>query len=170
MRCQPPAGSGRLTAVEMFAGYLVLDAWVANQDRHDQNWAVLRQAAAPGELRLAGSYDHASSLGFNLLDARRETLLDSGAVADWAARGTAHRFEHDPGSSSREIPTLVAAAHDALALAGQKASRHWIKRLRNVELAEVANVIARMPNLSHVTARFILELLTVNRRRLLHDH
>jgi hypothetical protein len=168
-RCEPPAGFSRLTAVEMFAGYLILDAWVANQDRHDQNWAVLRQAAAPGELQLAGSYDHASSLGFNLLDARRETLLCSGAVADWAARGTAHRFEHDPAVRS-EIPTLVATAHDALALAGQKASRHWIERLRSVEWAEVANVIARMPHLSHVTARFILELLTVNRRRLLHDH
>jgi len=168
-RCQPPAGPGRLTAVEVFAGYLVLDAWVANQDRHDQNWAVLRQAAAPGELRLASSYDHASSLGFNLLDARRETLLDSGAVAAWAARGTAHRFEHDPGSSSREIPTLVAAAHDALDLAGQKASRHWIERLRGLDWAEVENVIARTPNLSDVTASFILDLLTINRRRLLHE-
>ncbi|MGH3697301.1 MAG: hypothetical protein ACRDRX_25505 [Pseudonocardiaceae bacterium] len=168
-RCEPPAGSGRLTAVEVFAGYLALDAWVANQDRHDQNWAVLRQAAAPGELRLASSYDHASSLGFNLLDARRATMLASGAVAAWAARGTAHRFEHDPGSSWREIPTLVAAAHDALDLAGQKASRHWIELLESLEWAEVENAIARTPNLSDVTASFILELLTVNRRRLLHE-
>ncbi len=169
-RCEPPAGSGHLTAVEVFAGYLVLDAWVANQDRHDQNWAVLRQAAAPGDLRLASSYDHASSLGFNLLDARRETLLGSSAMADWATRGTAHRFEHDPGRSWREIPTLVATAHDALDLAGQKASRHWIERLRSLEWAEVEHVIARIPNLSDVTASFILELLTINRRRLLHEH
>lgn len=40
--CAAPAGSGLSNALEAFAGYVVLDAWVANQDRHDQNWAVLR--------------------------------------------------------------------------------------------------------------------------------
>jgi hypothetical protein len=167
-RCQPPAGSGRLTAVEVFAGYLVLDAWVANQDRLDQNWAVLGQAATPGELRLASSYDHASSLGFNLLDARRETLLDYGAVAAWAARGTAHRFEHDPGSSSRD-PDARGSCPCCSRPRWTEASRHWIERLSGLEWAEVENVIARTPNLSDVTASFILDLLTINRRRLLHE-
>lgn len=77
--CQPPPGCGDLTAAETFAGYLVLDAWVANRDRHDQNWAVVRRAASPGGLQLAPSYDHASSLGFSLFDERRERLLRSDA-------------------------------------------------------------------------------------------
>ena len=45
--CQTPPDCGVLTAPEVFAGYLVLDAWVANQDRHDQNWAVLHRLPHP---------------------------------------------------------------------------------------------------------------------------
>lgn len=60
-----------LTAFEAFTGYLVLDALVANQDRHEENWAVLRPLPGGGEVTLAGSYDHGSSLAFNLTDARR---------------------------------------------------------------------------------------------------
>jgi hypothetical protein len=36
--CDSPLESGGLSSPAVFAGYLVLDAWVANQDRHDQNW------------------------------------------------------------------------------------------------------------------------------------
>jgi hypothetical protein len=30
---------GVTTAVDVFAGYVMLDAWIANQDRHHENWA-----------------------------------------------------------------------------------------------------------------------------------
>jgi hypothetical protein len=42
--------------------------------------------------------------------------------------------------------------------------------LRASEWAEIERLIARTPNLSDVTASLILELLTINRRRLLHEH
>ena len=153
----------------MFAGYLVLDAWVANQDRHDQNWAVLHRAAASGCLQLVPSYDHASSVGFNLFDDRREQLLSSRIVKHWAERGRAHRFEHDPHLPPREVATLVTTAHHALDLAGERARRHWIERLRTLDWTEVEDVVMRTPGLSDVTATFILELLVINRRRLLHE-
>jgi len=167
--CQPPPGRSDLTAAEAFAGYLVLDAWVANRDRHDQNWAVLRRTAAPGGLQLAPSYDHASSLGFSLFDDRREKLLRSGAIKRWAERGRAHRFERDPSLPPRDIATLVATAHHALDLAGDRARRHWTERLRTLDWTKVEGVVVRTPRLSDVTARFILEVLMVNRRRLLHE-
>ncbi len=168
--CESPPGLGTLTAAEMFAGYLVLDAWVANQDRHDQNWAAIHQASVPGGLRLAASYDHASSLGFNLLDNHRKALRASSGVEGWAEGGVAHRFEHDPDQPKRAIPTLVATAHHALDLAGQRAHRHWMERLRTLGRTEVENVVAKVPRLSDPTANFILDVLGINRRRLLHEH
>ena len=167
--CQSPPDCGVLTAAEVFAGYLVLDAWVANQDRHDQNWAVLHRAAVSGRLQLAPSYDHASSLGFNLFDDRREQLLSSSMVKHWAERGRAHRFEHDPRLPPSEVATLVTTAHHALDLAGERARRHWTERLRTLDWTEVEDVVMRTPGLSDVTATFILELLVINRRRLLHE-
>jgi hypothetical protein len=45
--CAPPPGFLGLDAAGVFAGYLVLDGWVANQDRHDRNWAVLETGGRP---------------------------------------------------------------------------------------------------------------------------
>jgi hypothetical protein len=167
--CEPPPGFLELDAVGVFAGYLVLDAWVGNQDRHDQNWAVLRQAASPGGLCLAPSYDHASSLGFNLLDTRRHALLASGSVSTWAERGRAQRFEHNPDRPKSEIPSLVDVARDGLAIAGGRAERFWLDRLHALDRGQVESVVRRVAGLSDVTATFILELLDINRRRLLSD-
>jgi hypothetical protein len=168
--CDAPPGVADLTAPEVFAGYLVLDAWVANQDRHDQNWAVLRRAAAPVGLCLAPSFDHASSLGFNELDARRQRLLEqSGGVTAWAERGRAHRFEHDPDQPRSAIPSLVVTAQEALRTAGARASRHWLDRLAAIRPDELATIVGRTPKLSEVAATFILEVLDINRRRLLRD-
>ena len=74
LACGPPPGWDHLGAMGAFAGYLVLDAWVANQDRHDQNWAVMARSGSQ-ELRLAPSYDHASSLAFSRLDSYRKKVL-----------------------------------------------------------------------------------------------
>lgn len=157
------------TAAAMFAGYLTLDAWVANQDRHDQNWAVIHRAATPGGLRLAASYDHASSLGFNLMDSRRKALLASDGVGAWVLGGVAHRFEHDPELPRRRLPTLVQTAQHALDLAGEVARHHWLERLRTLDWADVENLVAEVPKLSDPTATFVLDVLRINRRRLLHE-
>jgi hypothetical protein len=167
--CDPPSEVDADSAIEVFAGYLVLDGWVANQDRHDQNWAVLRPAAGPGRLRLAPSYDHASSVGFNLTDETRLKHLRPGGMNRFAGRGRANRFEHDPEAPSSAVMTLVELAHLALALAGEGVGRRLLQRLRNVQRSQVEEVVAMVPGLSETTATFILELLDVNQRRLLRE-
>lgn len=162
-----PPGYGEIGAAQMFAGYLVLDAWVANQDRHDQNWAVLRSSAS-GELRLASSYDHASSLGFNLVDERRDALLRADALRRWTERGRANRFEHDPRGGRMGIPSLVDTARQALGLAACEAA--WMTRLRAVSWPDVEAVVQNVPKLSPVTRTFVVALLDLNRRRLLGEH
>lgn len=165
--CGTPLGSGDGNATETFASYLLLDAWVANQDRHDQNWAALRPPAGSGGLRLAPSFDHASSVGFNLTDARRRSILDSGGLEHFAERGRAQRFEHDPAAAPAELSTLVEFAHRAMSIAGAEVAERLLGRLRAVLPGEISAVISGIPELSEVTARFILEFLDVNRRRLL---
>lgn len=150
------------TAYDVFAGYIVLDAWVANRDRHDNNWAVLRPAlASGGPLRLSGSYDHASSLGFNLTDEKRKQLVDQNRVASWCEKGTAWRFDYDRGT------TLVELAVRALRLASPDARSYWPERLRQVQLEEVRNILARVPRMSDPARTFAEMVLDVNRRRVL---
>lgn len=75
------------------AHYLVLDALICNTDRHHENWGFLTRVeqTQPGvwmmHLRLAPSFDHASSLGRELLDPRREALLAEKRLADYTRRG-----------------------------------------------------------------------------------
>lgn len=63
------------TAVDVFAGYLLLDAWIGNGDRHHENWGVISKKVMPDAtetIYLAPTYDHASSLGRELSDEKRE--------------------------------------------------------------------------------------------------
>jgi hypothetical protein len=153
------------TAFDMFAGYLVLDAWVANRDRHDNNWAVLRpigQSADP--LRLCGSYDHASSLGFNVTDEERSRrLAEPEGLGRWCRRGYADRFEEESG---RRL-TLVDLAARALGLCSEAAREHWLGQLERLQSTEVGRILVRVPRMSEPARSFANKVLDVNRRRLL---
>jgi len=69
-------------AFGLFVGYLLLDAIICNTDRHHENWGVVATKSAKGSrvLQLAPTYDHASSLGRELDDARRSGRLRSKGV------------------------------------------------------------------------------------------
>jgi len=97
----PPAASHleAFSAFDVFSGYLVFDALIANTDRHDRNWAVLRRPPGQqGQDLLCGSFDHASSLGFNVTDDKRTRLLDAGGVSSWALLGKARQLERQRGA------------------------------------------------------------------------
>jgi hypothetical protein len=153
-----------MDAIGVFAGYLVLDALVANQDRHDHNWSVL---VPPGKdaVRLAPSYDHASSLGFNLTDAERERRLADGSLEAWASRGRALRFEHQPPASA--VESLVALAARACRRADAPARARWTTQVGMLDMSLVAEVFYRMPMLSLPAATFAIKLIETNQQRLI---
>ena len=87
--------------IEKFAGLVVFDALIGNTDRHHENWALLlsiTDKVHPSQraLTLAPSYDHASALGRELLDERREEILSQGRIGWYARRGRGAIF-WDPG-------------------------------------------------------------------------
>lgn len=145
------------SAFDVFAGYVLFDAWIANQDRHDKNWSVLTPITAADSPRLlSGSYDHGSSLAFGELDARREMLLKRpGGVAGWCAKGRANRFEGRP--------KLAEAAGTALRLASPEAREYWLGQLRQVNDMNVRYVLDRVPRMSEAARTFAVKLLELNR-------
>lgn len=152
----PPGSS----AFDQFCGYLVLDALVANRDRHEENWGVLRSPT--GTFTLAPAYDHGNSLGFNLLDERRALQLSRDPdLQDWSVRATADRFE-----GGRDV-TLVDFALRALELASPGTADHWLGQLGFVAADSWEARIADVPEMSEVCRSFCVQLLTINQRRLL---
>lgn len=151
-------------AFSVFVGYLVLDSLVANRDRHDDNWAVLRPLVGEFSAALSGSYDHAGSLGYNLTDAERGRRLRENRVEEWARRGTAWRFEHAGRPS-----TLVELASEGLREVSPAVKAHWVDRVEALDVSYITDTLYRVPGLSEVAATFGAEIVAINRRRLLDE-
>lgn len=148
-----------MSAYDIWAGYLVLDAWVAGRDRHHENWGVI---AGPRQRRvLAPSYDHGNALGFQESEERHRSLAaDQSRLETWVGRGTSHHFAGGP--------RLVDLAHDALSLASGGARETWLNKLRDVSEDEIEAIISQVPpDLMSVAARtFCKQLLLMNQRRI----
>lgn len=155
-QCAPPIQ----TAFDAWAGYLLLDAWVAGRDRHHENWAAIEHA---GELRLAPSFDHGNALGFQEPETKVEDLAtNAGGLLVWAKRGRSHHFDGRPG--------LVDLARKALDLTDFEVRAYWLDALARVADRDVESVLARVPTpyLSEAGRTFRMKLLQVNRERILH--
>lgn len=154
--CSGPPGTScaEWAASEVFAGFLVLDAWIANTDRHAINWGVLT-CEEDGRQALAPSFDHGSALASGTQDPR----LASTTVERYAHRGYAGRFED--GARLQ----LVDLALEAVQRTGGRAER-WLERLASVEMGDVAAIVGGIPAMSEERRRFITGLLLTNQRRL----
>jgi len=106
------------TARGEFAGYFVLDALIGNTDRHHENWGLLVERTPTGlRGRLAPTFDHASSLGRELRDEKREARLQNrvvGLYADKARGGIYWRDRGRYGPSPLELVRLSACEHREL--------------------------------------------------------
>ena len=155
-------------AFGVFVGYLLLDAWIGNTDRHHENWGVLRTHDLSSQaLVLAPSFDHASSLGRELDDAARTKKGDSrqGTPAERYAK-RARSALYAVGGSTRPLLTWEAfseaAAHRSAAAAA------WLDRLRALSPTASRQVVEAVPEgLMSATAKgFACTLLDCNAKLL----
>ncbi|MGH9429966.1 MAG: HipA domain-containing protein [Terriglobia bacterium] len=149
----------------MFAGYLVLDALIANTDRHHENWGVLvRRAGDDWQVMLAPTFDHASSLGRELLDTGegkcRERLLREGKVGDYAEKAHGAIFWETTdkrGLSPLELARRAAAVHPTL-------FNPALTLLKRLERKSLEAIVSRVPFdwMTPLARTFVLELMCYN--------
>jgi hypothetical protein len=151
-----------MSAFEIWAAYLLLDALVAGRDRHHENWGIINDA---GNRYIAPSFDHGNALGFQELDEKRRRCLENPTqMLSWAARGRSHHFAGRP--------ELVSLAHEAMSFSSEKSRDYWRVALANLSSDRMADMVGTIPSaiMSEATRSFVFELLQVNRKRLLHDY
>ena len=153
-------------ALDVFIGYVMLDAWTANQDRHHENWGALREG---GILRLAPTFDHGASMARNLTDEERKdrlTTKDVNRQVGYFVCRARSAFYVD-ATATKSLTTLEA--WQAFSQKSPEASAVWLDRLRSVGEHAVARILAEIPpsRLSNVGREFTMRLLAENRRRLL---
>lgn len=156
------------TVAGMFIGYLMLDALVSNQDRHDENWGLI--LSPDNRLTLAPTFDHASSLGRNEQDAERSERLktrDKGRIVErYVERARSALYAR---AGEKALTTLAAFEEAARLPEVRDAKRHWLGQLEATSLADFQAIFDNVPG-SEITKparEFALKILEINRERLL---
>lgn len=150
-----------------FLGYLMLDAWIGNTDRHHENWGLIIDKDRV--VTLAPTFDHASSMGRELLDNEREGRLTTKdkrySVAAFAGKATSALYA-DP---SDKRPLSPLAAFQLAARAQRDSGFYWLARLSKVDDQLVHGILHRIPPecMSVPSRQFAMALLTTNKAALL---
>ncbi|MCA9772782.1 MAG: hypothetical protein KC466_10275 [Myxococcales bacterium] len=165
----PRSESEIRNSADVFVGYLMLDALIGNTDRHHENWALV---VNPNRIvELAPTFDHASSLGRNESDERRQARLE-----------TRDRRQDVRRYSERALSALYRTPSDSKPMGTFEAFREggqlrpsaalvWLNQLAKTDRVDYERILEQVPRtpkrITEPAARFALEMLTINRERLL---
>lgn len=157
-----------------FVGYLMLDALVGNTDRHHENWGVVQTSTTKDKreskalvisLRtgLSPTFDHASSLGRELLDdARLRMLADPVVLRRYIRKGTGGIFrnaEEKKGLAPITLAEIIAQSYPQF-------YEPWSKRIASlpVDFAQPLLDAVPYPCMSPVAKQFVLVFLSESRK------
>lgn len=162
---------GISTAVDVFVGYLLLDAWIGNQDRHHQNVSLVVMVSPVRSISLAPTYDHASSLGRNESDENRRDRLATRdkrrAMERYVERARSAFYSASPSRTRKPLTTLNAFRNAAKMR--PDAAKAWMERLAKVTLQDTKTIFDKIPAnwITDVAIEFAQKMLELNRARLL---
>ena len=138
-------GKDRTQTLTMLAGYLTLDALICNVDRHHENWGILRSTGSGGKHSknmIAPTFDHASSLGRELRDKKRASILSEKRIGDYIAKGAGAIYwqETDP-KGENPLQLCIRAARIFPSYFAP-----WIQRLKEIRHEELDLLVSEVPN------------------------
>ena len=148
------------------AEYIVLDALIGNTDRHHENWGILRQRVDNKWKGLvAPTFDHASSMGRELRDGRRETLLSQNRVGEYVSRGRGAIYwsvDDRHGLSPLELVRRAYSKYPDLLLPA-------LRKVEKLNRESVETILNRVPKnwISNPARAFAIELMHFNIKQLL---
>jgi len=169
----PPVGVEG--CLDVFAGYLLLDALIGNTDRHHENWAVIEREGEIGESPeryLAPTFDHASSLGRNEPESKvlkRLATKDKGySVEAYAGRARSAFYKR----ADDDQPLTTMEAFSEVARRRSAGAAEWCMRLRDLDDVTIARIVEAVPSelMSLPMKEFVERIIIHNRDQLLKEH
>ena len=149
-------------ATDLFAGYLLLDAWIGNGDRHHENWGFIRHKRdSENVLYLAPTYDHASSLGRELSDERRKVR----SVEVYAKKCLSAFYRNVDDKKPYKTFELFCEVAERY----PRPVEFWLSCLENISTEQIELILQAFPTgrLSPIAAQFAKNILIFNQKRLL---
>ncbi len=153
-------------ALKHFAGYMILDSLIGNTDRHHENWAFLRWTDEDKQTHhvIAPTFDHASSLGRELLDNDRELKLSENRIEQYIKKGRGAIFLAPDDKKGLNPFELVKVAGNEI----PEAFSHWLERMKDVKAEEFDDILYRVPDsfITEPARKFALKMLKINVEKL----
>lgn len=147
------------------ASFLVLDAVIGNTDRHHENWGILRkQVADRWQGSVAPTFDHASSLGRELLDEGqgkcRKRLLAEKGVAQYSEKAPGAIYWEKQDKSGLSPLELVRRA----TFWQPEVFKPGLARIGKLERRLLESIVARVPAdwMSPLAREFAVALMCYN--------
>jgi hypothetical protein len=146
-----------------------MDALIGNTDRHHENWGILVKRTPRGRTGIiAPSFDHASSLGRELLDDGpgkcRARILQENRIGQYA--------ENAPGAiywnaDDRRAISPLELVRRAAKLHPDLFGRAFVS-LDKLEKESLERIVERVPQgwMSHAARQFAVELMCYNLEQL----
>jgi hypothetical protein len=168
---KPPVGwqadDAIQSALDLFIGYIMLDAWIANQDRHHGNWGAIRSEG--GDLTLSPTFDHGAALARLLTDDERAERLNS---RDRNRRIEAYVTRAKSAcTADPQAEKMMGTLECYIAFAGHspRAAQSWKDRLEEIDSEQVSGIVQRIPEhrMSPTARQFTQALLNENKQRIL---
>lgn len=145
------------TSSDLFTGYLLVDYWIANGDRHGRNWGIQIDPLS-GQKELLPLFDCGFSMRFANSRNRGAEYLR------WYTDDLEIAFV-----SETNFPIQMRELIKKLQQLKPEATRSWIERLENIDRDSVIQLFDRIPN-GWIQASQIapaIDLITYNRDRLI---
>lgn len=156
-------------AKERIAEYLVLDGLIGNTDRHHENWGILRKRNPKGWTGMvAPSFDHASSLGRELVDEgpgkSRQRILAEGRVGQYSEKASGAIYWEATDRRGVSPLELVRRA----AQTWPRTFRRALQMLDKLEEEGLRGIVAQVPAgwMSEISRSFVVELTCYNLKQL----
>ncbi|MEH1904034.1 MAG: HipA-like protein [Nostoc sp.] len=161
---KPPEGINH--AKETFVGYLLLDAWIGNSDRHHENWAFI---SLEEKIYLAPTYDHGSCLGRNESDSKRKSRL---ITQDAGFTVQAYVEKCNSALYARVSDKKTLKTFNAFCEVQQRypdAASVWLNNLARVSSNDTLELFERIPfnRISQTAIEFAQKILELNQSKLL---
>lgn len=152
--------------IDLFIGYLIFDCWIANQDRHHENWAILVDTKEV-KWYFAPTYDHAAGLGCKVSPEKamkRLTTNDENyCVKKFVTRAKSPFYSDE----NKQLKTIEVV--EILVDKYPTTVCYWIDKIEQIEIDAIRLILDKVPNdfIDDNSKQFAQQILHENRIRLL---
>ena len=152
--------------LEKLASYVLLDGLVANTDRHHENWMVAYMEDRDGMyVEVMPSFDHASSLGRELDDEKRSSILESGGVRSYLRKGRGGVYVNNRrkrAPSPLSLARLLARWQPAL-------TERTLDKIKDLSEGNIRRAVGSVPRefMSKTAKEFAVQVVLTSKHELL---